>query len=109
MNNLLLQLGMIVVVLALALLMAAPAPAQNLTLDALQPDAALLAQSGSGATVDGASWQVVSVEGCRGWLDIIDPRDNWGVGISADLSPGGAACVGGGWREGFVFYYGIHF
>lgn len=99
----------LLIALALLALIAAPALAQDLTLDALQPDAALLAQSGSGATIDGASWHVVTVEGYRGWFDLIDPRDNWGVGISADLSPGGAACVGAGYREGPVFYYGLHF
>lgn len=106
MNNLLLQLGMVVAILLCACWIA---DAQGLTLGSLEPDAALLAHTGAGETIDGASWSVVSVEGYRGWLDVIDPRDNWGVGISADLSPGGAACIGGGYREGFVVYYGLHF
>lgn len=109
MNSLTLQLGMIALVLMLAVLLALPADAQGLTLGSLEPDAALLAHTGAGETIDGASWSVVSVEGYRGWLDVIDPRDNWGVGISADLSPGGAVCIGGGYREGFLVYYGLHF
>jgi hypothetical protein len=107
MNSLLLQLGIVVLVLTAALIIALPADAQ--TLDLLAPDAALVAQSGAGETIDGASWSVATVHGHRLWADLIDPRGTWGLGASADLSPGGAACVGGGWREGFVVYYGLHF
>lgn len=102
--NHLLQLGMIALVLA-ATLWAADAQA----LTGLAPDAALLAHTGGGETIDGASWSVATVRGHRLWADLIDPRGTWGVGLSGDLAPGGAACLGAGYRDGLLVYYGLHF
>lgn len=99
----------LMIALALALLAAAPAAAQGLTFGDLEPDAALLAQTGAGETIDGAAWSVATVYGHRAWVDLIDVREDWGIGASADLSPGGAACAGVGYRGGVIVYYGLHF
>ena len=95
--------------IALAALALIAAPAGAFDWEALAPDAALVAHTGAGETVDGAAWQVGAVAGHRAWADLIDPRGTWGLGLSADLSPGGAACAGVGWRSGLLVYYGLHF
>ena len=95
--------------IALAALALIAAPAAAFDWAALAPDTALLAHTGAGETIDGAAWQLGTVAGHRAWADLIDPRGDWGLGLSADLSPGGAACIGAGYRDGLLVYYGLHF
>ncbi len=98
---------MTVIAVALVALIAAPAAA--LDWPDLTPDAGLLAHTGAGDTIDGAAWNVATVGGHRLWADLLDPRGTWGIGASADVTPGGAACFGGGYRDGWLIYYGVHF
>lgn len=105
------RLLLLVLVVVLLLLPAAPpAPAQDLA--TLEPDAALWAQTidASSRGLEGLSWTVATVAGHRGWLDLLKPLDRLGIGLSADVRPGGPLCVGGGYQAdaGWVGYVGVH-
>jgi len=97
--------------IALLLLAVAPTFAQDWLTDAA-PDAALWAQTidADSRGLEGLSWTVATVAGHRGWLDVLKPLDRLGVGLSADVRPGGPLCVGGGYQAdaGWVGYVGVH-
>jgi len=89
------------------LLAASAAPGQDLA--ALEPDAALIAHGLNGAgSLAGAGWRVAEVYGRRFWIDVLEPTETWGLGASADLSPGRAACLGCGYHRGWLGYVGVH-
>jgi hypothetical protein len=102
------RLLLLVLVVVLLLLPAAPpAPAQDLA--TLEPDAALIAHGLNGAgSLTGAGWRVAEVYGHRLWVDVLEPTETWGLGVSADLSPGRAACLGCGYWRGWLGYVGVH-
>jgi len=109
----------LIVALALAALLAAPACAADSFLDALAPDALLLAKavdgSITGEIIKGASWEIARdplptiLAGRDLWSDLLSPTDVMGVGLSLDLVPDKAACIGGGYRDHALFaYIGAH-
>lgn len=97
----------ILVVLALSL-MAMPAAAFDWA--DVEPDAALAAHTVAPAdlTLEGASWRVVTVGECSGWVDVMKPLQRPGLGLSGDW--GAAMCVGGGYQAdtGWAVYVGLH-
>jgi len=89
-------------------LLSVPAVGQDLG-SMLDPDAVVVAEPLDGQdSLSGASWEVASVYGHRLWVDLFRPLESWGGGMSADLAPGKAACVGGGYVDGWTVYVGAH-
>jgi len=80
--------------------------------DFLVPDAAglmLPMDGGIEATqIETASWNVAEVFDRRAWLDLFEPVTDFGVGASVDITPGGAASVGVGYRDRLFAYAGVH-
>ena len=108
--------AIVILVLALvvaAILVLAPHNADAADYAWLEPDAIGAVQVADGAipatTLECASWHVADALSRRVWFDLLDPLTAPGIGGSIDLTPGGAACVGGGYRGARFFgYVGIH-
>jgi len=98
---------MTLTLLLLLLLVARPVAPDDLAA-ALDPDAALIAEQWGGGPLTGLSWHTATVERHRCWVDLLQPTGHWGLGASADVAPGKAACAGGGYAEGWVVYFGAH-
>jgi hypothetical protein len=105
------HLTMLLAVTALLLLGPAVAHAED-WLSVVTPDAGLYAQTigADSRGVEGVSFVLGQVAGHRGWLDVLKPLDRVGVGVSADLRPGGLLCLGGGYQAdtGWLGYVGVH-
>jgi len=93
---------------------AAPCYPQNL-LGEFTPDAGLYAQSVEAASrgLEGVSKNLGPVSWLgqrRGWFDLLAPVDRPGVGLSMDVTPGAALCIGGGYQPDCraLGYVGIH-
>jgi len=96
-----------VTLVALLMLLAAPTVADDLAA-ALDPDAALIAQQWGGDSLTAVSWHIATVARHRLWADLLQPMSRWGAGLSADLVPGRAVCVGGGYQQEWLVYVGAH-
>lgn len=105
------HLTMLLAVTVLLLIGPAVAHAQD-WLSVVTPDAGLYAQTigADSRGVEGVSFILGTVAEHRGWLDVLKPLDRVGVGLSADLRPGGPLCLGGGYQAdaGWIGYVGVH-
>ncbi|MEA3403229.1 MAG: hypothetical protein U9R79_18445 [Armatimonadota bacterium] len=102
-----------VLVLLLALCTSvAPAAADGLLSWLEEPDAAAVVKpipSIGHETAEALSWQVAEVAKHRGWFDLCKPLGRVGLGLSVDVLPGQAPCVGTGYyNEAWVGYVGAH-
>ena len=85
----------------------------------LVPDALVLIRPADGSiegdTLEGASWEIYKnpfpavLNGRDLWFDLVTPTNKMGFGLSLDIVPDTAACIGGAWRDDVFFgYIGAH-
>ena len=107
--------AIVIIIFALvivAIIVLSPQNADASEWDLLVPDAAGLMMPMDGGIeatqIECASWNVARLLERRCWLDLFEPVTNFGAGASIDIVPDKPACVGGGKRDVWFAYAGIH-